>query len=198
MIPAHAGIHSPLCPAGEALRALCGEYRQVPGRSWHLRNWRGLEMWPAASPISTIESAGSRVTLEPPNLGSQKLPRAAMPNATIEVRRRYTTTEESGIIDAVHAAMMKGLKIPEWDKTVRLVVHEPHRFPQTPDKGERYTLVDIDLFSGRSLESKKSLYQAVWSRISNRSAFPVTRSRFCCGRVRRRTGASEAAFRHLT
>ena len=84
-----------------------------------------------------------------------------MPNATIEVRRRYTPTEEVGIIEAVHAAMLQGLKIPEWDKTIRLVVHEPHRFPLTPEKGERYTLVDIDLFSGRSLEAKKALYQAI-------------------------------------
>jgi phenylpyruvate tautomerase PptA (4-oxalocrotonate tautomerase family) len=84
-----------------------------------------------------------------------------MPNATIEVRRRYTDAEEAGIIDAVHAAMMQGLKIPEWDKTIRLVVHKPHRFPQAPGNGERYTLVDIDLFSGRSLEAKKALYQAI-------------------------------------
>ena len=84
-----------------------------------------------------------------------------MPNATIEVRRRYTPVEEAGIIDAVHAAMMQALKIPEWDKTVRLVVHEPHRFPQAPGKGERYILVDIDLFAGRSFEAKKALYQAI-------------------------------------
>ena len=84
-----------------------------------------------------------------------------MPNATIEVRRQYTPEEEAGIIDAVHAAMMQGLEIPEWDKTIRLVVHKPHRFPQAPGKGERYTLVDIDLFSGRSLEAKKALYQAI-------------------------------------
>ena len=81
-----------------------------------------------------------------------------MPNATIEVRRRYTRAEEAGIIDAVHAAMMEGLKIPEGDKTVRLVVHEPHRFPHD---SERYTLVDVDLFSGRSFGAKKALYQAI-------------------------------------
>ena len=84
-----------------------------------------------------------------------------MPNANIEVRHRYTPEEEAGIIEAVHAAMMEGLKIPEWDKTVRLVVHEPRYFPQAPGKDERYTLVDIDLFSERSLESKKALYQAI-------------------------------------
>ena len=81
-----------------------------------------------------------------------------MPNATIEVRRQYTPEEETGIVDAVHAAMMEGLRIPEADKTVRLVVHEPHRFPH---ESERYTLVDIDLFSGRSLGAKRALYSAI-------------------------------------
>ena len=66
--------------------------------------------------------------------------------------------------------MMQGLKIPEWDKTIRLVVHEPHRFPQAPGKDERYTLVDIDLFSGRSLEAKKALYQAI---IRNLESFGI-------------------------
>ena len=81
-----------------------------------------------------------------------------MPNATIEVRRRYTPEEEAGIIDAVHAAMIEGLRIPQADKTLRLVVHEPHRFPH---ESEWYTLVDIDLFVGRSLGAKRALYEAI-------------------------------------
>ena len=84
-----------------------------------------------------------------------------MPNVTIEVRKRYTREQEVAIIDAVHAALMEGIKTPDWDKTIRLVVHEPHRFATPPKKDERYTLVDIDLFSGRSLEAKKALYRAV-------------------------------------
>jgi len=75
-----------------------------------------------------------------------------MPSATIEVRRSYTPAEEEGIIDAVHAAMVEGLQIPAWDKTIRLVVHEAHRFPAPPGKSERYTLVDVDLIAGRSLK----------------------------------------------
>jgi hypothetical protein len=35
-----------------------------------------------------------------------------MPNAAIEVRRQYSRDEEVAIIDAVHAAMIEGLKIP--------------------------------------------------------------------------------------
>jgi phenylpyruvate tautomerase PptA (4-oxalocrotonate tautomerase family) len=84
-----------------------------------------------------------------------------MPNVTIEVRRKYTASEEESIITVVHAALMEGLKSPEWDKTIRLVTHEPHRFAVPPGRSDRYTLIDIDLFSGRSLEAKRALYQAL-------------------------------------
>jgi phenylpyruvate tautomerase PptA (4-oxalocrotonate tautomerase family) len=84
-----------------------------------------------------------------------------VPNVTIEVRKHYTKQQEEGVIDAVHAALMEGIKTPAWDRTIRLVVHEPHRFATPPDKDERYTLVDIDLFPGRSLDAKKALYRAI-------------------------------------
>jgi phenylpyruvate tautomerase PptA (4-oxalocrotonate tautomerase family) len=84
-----------------------------------------------------------------------------MPSATIEVRRQYSQIEEEGIIEAVHTAMIEALKIPITDKTIRLIVHEPHRFTAPPGKTDKYTLVNIDLFSGRSLDAKKALYQAI-------------------------------------
>lgn len=41
-----------------------------------------------------------------------------MPTVTIEVRRSYSQQEELQIIDAIHAAMMAGIKTPEWDKNI--------------------------------------------------------------------------------
>jgi phenylpyruvate tautomerase PptA (4-oxalocrotonate tautomerase family) len=93
-----------------------------------------------------------------------------VPNVTIEVRKRYTKEQEEGIIDAVHAALMEGIKTPDWDRTIRLVVHEPHRFATPPGKDERYTLVDIDLFSGRSLDAKRHLFRAI---VDNLGAFAI-------------------------
>ena len=84
-----------------------------------------------------------------------------VPNAKIEIRKQYPRDQEEGLIDAVHAAMVEGLKIPESDKTVRLVVHQPHLFPAPPGRDDRYTLIDIDLISGRSLDAKKALYRAI-------------------------------------
>ena len=84
-----------------------------------------------------------------------------MPNVIIEVRRQYSPAEEEQLIAAAHAALMEGLKTPEWDRTIRLFTHEPHRFAVPPGRGERYTLIEIDLFSGRSMEAKRRLYQAM-------------------------------------
>jgi len=84
-----------------------------------------------------------------------------MPNATIEVLYPYSRAEEEGLVEAVHAAMVEALKVPERDRTVRLVVHEPHRFATPPGRSNRYTLIEIDLFAGRSPGAKKALYQAL-------------------------------------
>jgi hypothetical protein len=86
-----------------------------------------------------------------------------MPAALIEVRRPYTETEETGLINAVHSAMRSAFQLPDNDKTVRLIVHPPHRFAVPPDKTrpEVYTFISIDAFAGRTLETKRILYHEI-------------------------------------
>jgi phenylpyruvate tautomerase PptA (4-oxalocrotonate tautomerase family) len=84
-----------------------------------------------------------------------------VPTAAIEIRRKYSREEETALIDAVQAAMIAALKVPHWTTMIRLFVHEPHRFVGPPDKGDQYTLVSIDCFIGRSVETKRALYQAI-------------------------------------
>jgi phenylpyruvate tautomerase PptA (4-oxalocrotonate tautomerase family) len=96
-----------------------------------------------------------------------------MPTVTIEVKHSYTTEQEIAIIDGVHQAVMEGIKTPEWDKNIRLVVHEPHRFTSPPGKSERYTLVTFDMFSGRSIDTKRALYSAI---VRNLSALGIQAS----------------------
>jgi phenylpyruvate tautomerase PptA (4-oxalocrotonate tautomerase family) len=84
-----------------------------------------------------------------------------MPAATVEVRYNYTPEQETQIIDAIHRAMMSALKTPDWDRTIRLICHDPRRFSVDIGKGERYTLVIFDMFQGRSIEAKRALYTAI-------------------------------------
>ena len=91
-----------------------------------------------------------------------------MPTALIEVRRRYTDAEEAGLIDAVHGALVTAFRIPEQDKHVRLVAHEPHRcaHPPTLTQPEFMTLVSIDCFAGRSVDAKRTLYREIVERLA--------------------------------
>ena len=82
-----------------------------------------------------------------------------VPTVTIEIRKKYTQEEECNLINCVHQAMMNALKTPEWDKNIRLIVHEPHRFTGPPNKTDKYTLISFDMFSGRSIEAKRELYK---------------------------------------
>lgn len=95
-----------------------------------------------------------------------------MPSVLIEVRRQYLIEEEIGIIDAVHAALVDAFKIPTSDKTIRLIVHPPHRFTVPPEKTkpDYYTYVSIDAFAGRSIEAKRNLYQKI---VNNLAPFGI-------------------------
>ncbi|MGX9672644.1 tautomerase family protein [Mycobacterium sp. HM-7] len=90
-----------------------------------------------------------------------------MPSSLIEVRRQYGRSDEVAIIDAVHGALVAAFQIPVGDKHVRLVVHEPHRFSHAPHLAypERYTLVTIDCFAGRSVDAKRALYLEIVNRL---------------------------------
>lgn len=91
-----------------------------------------------------------------------------MPSALVEVRRQYSVAEEVAIIDAVHGALVTAFRIPPKDKDVRLVAHEPHRFACSPrlTEPERFTLVSIDCFAGRSAQAKRNLYAEIVARLS--------------------------------
>ncbi|MDO6385870.1 tautomerase family protein [Uliginosibacterium sp. 31-12] len=90
-----------------------------------------------------------------------------MPVVLIEIRRECTAAEETALMDAVHAAIVSALKIPAGDRIVRLQAHPPHRFACPPGKArpDLFTLISIDLFSGRSLEAKRTLYATIAAKL---------------------------------
>ena len=86
-----------------------------------------------------------------------------MPSVLIETRRNYTPPEVAAIMEAVHKSLREAFKIPADDRMLRFVSHEPQRFVCPPDRRqpERYTLITIDAFAGRSINAKRELYQCI-------------------------------------
>ena len=90
-----------------------------------------------------------------------------MPSILIEVRKSYSKEEEIALIEAVHVSLVDAFKIKPTDKTVRLIIHEPHRFtyPPTLTQPEYFTHITINAFTGRTLEAKRNLYKAIVTRL---------------------------------
>lgn len=87
-----------------------------------------------------------------------------MPIARIEVRKSWPAEKQQFLIQALHAAMLAALKIPERDKQIRFVEHRPEHFAVPPGTTENYTLVELSMFPGRSLEAKRNLYEGIVKR----------------------------------
>lgn len=81
----------------------------------------------------------------------------------IEVRKNYTNDQKEKLMDAVFSALCETFKIPSSNKIIRIITHDPHCFACPPNLTypERYTFISIDCFAGRSLNSKRNLYQMI-------------------------------------
>jgi hypothetical protein len=83
-----------------------------------------------------------------------------VPNTLIATRAGWIT-DPASVIEAVQSALREALKIPEGDRALRLIEHPPSHFAVPPGRSEKFTLVEVTMFSGRSISAKRTLYQAI-------------------------------------
>lgn len=84
-----------------------------------------------------------------------------MPSTRIETRTGWVGHRRQELIEGVQAALLEGLLIPKEDRCVRLTEYDHDAFIVPTGKGATYTLVEVTLFSGRSLDAKRRLYRAM-------------------------------------
>jgi phenylpyruvate tautomerase PptA (4-oxalocrotonate tautomerase family) len=88
-----------------------------------------------------------------------------MPLVRIETRRWMTREVKQAVLDAVHEALVSAFKVPEDDRNQRIIEYDSHDFEGSAGKGERFTIITIDAFAGRSLEAKRQLYKELATRL---------------------------------
>ena len=84
-----------------------------------------------------------------------------MPQTRISVRRIWSTADKARLIDAVHDALVDTLSIPADDRVLVLDEYDADSFAIPPGRSERYTVIEITLFAGRTVAAKKALYQEI-------------------------------------
>ncbi len=89
-----------------------------------------------------------------------------MPLVRVSVRKGRSPSEKRALLDAVHAAIVEAFQVPDADRIQRLSEYPPEEFDIPTGHTERYTLVEITAFAGRSLSAKRDLYGAIVRNLS--------------------------------
>lgn len=90
-----------------------------------------------------------------------------MPVARISTRRPWSPREVADLIDAVYRAQRSALLVPEDDRNIRYVEHRPEHFAVPSTASDRFVLVEITLFPGRSVEAKTRLHRAIIANLAD-------------------------------
>ena len=88
--------------------------------------------------------------------------------ARIELLEGRTSGEKKALVEAVRAALSEALRAPHDDPTVRLAEYPSEQFllPYPDRHSDRYTLIEVTMFAGRSLDTKRRLYGAIVHRLA--------------------------------
>ena len=67
--------------------------------------------------------------------------------------------------EAVHQAVIEALSYPPEKKFQRFIALEQEDFVFPSDRSSRYTIIEVSMFDGRSVEAKKELVRALFRNI---------------------------------
>ena len=88
-----------------------------------------------------------------------------MPIVRIEIYQGFPKDYRQAILDNVHSSLVKAFKIPEDDRNQLLYELDESHFERRGNKTRQFTIINIQLFKGRSFEAKKLLYQEIVQRL---------------------------------
>lgn len=69
--------------------------------------------------------------------------------------REYLADKRRALSDAIHAAVMEAFGLPEEKRFHRFVLLDQEDFIFPSDRSEQYTIIEMNIFSGRSDDAKR-------------------------------------------
>lgn len=80
--------------------------------------------------------------------------------------RRSLEGNRLAISEATHSSVMDALKYPAEKKFHRFIALDEQDFTYPADRSDRYTIIEVSVFEGRSIEAKNSLIRLLFERMS--------------------------------
>ncbi|HME52099.1 MAG TPA: tautomerase family protein [Candidatus Lokiarchaeia archaeon] len=84
-----------------------------------------------------------------------------MPIARVDVIAGKSAGYKQALLDGIHDALVHALKIPKDDRNQVLTEHAAGDFERRAGQSDKFTIIEITMFKGRSLDAKRALYQRI-------------------------------------
>ena len=75
------------------------------------------------------------------------------------------------VSDAVHDALVEAVALPEEKRFHRFLLLDEEDFLYPPGRSERYTIIEISMFEGRSVDAKKALIRTLYANFTSSLAY---------------------------
>ena len=86
--------------------------------------------------------------------------------------REHLMPIRNKVSDVLHSCIVEAFKYPENKRIHRFFYLEEEDFYYPQERSNRYTIIEISLFEGRSVESKRHLYQLIFNRFEHKLGIP--------------------------
>ena len=96
-----------------------------------------------------------------------------MPTAKIFALRKVMDPIKMELSDAIHACVSEVLKFPRDKRLQRFFPMEEEDFNYgSVDRTEKYTVIEITMFEGRSVETIKTLISTIYEKVPEATGIP--------------------------
>ena len=97
-----------------------------------------------------------------------------MPLVKIEIIKGKSLEYKKTVLDAVHVALENAIQIENWDRFQRLYEIEDDLFERSKNKTDKFTMIEITMFPGRTKEQKSKLYKEIVKELNQRLGIEPT------------------------
>lgn len=88
-----------------------------------------------------------------------------MPIVKISMLRIHDSIRKKLISDKIHEALIEAFKIPDYDYNHQIFEFEKDSFLYPGNRTEKYILIEMTIFPGRSKKAKNRLYELVVNKL---------------------------------
>jgi phenylpyruvate tautomerase PptA (4-oxalocrotonate tautomerase family) len=79
--------------------------------------------------------------------------------------RRHLEASRAALSQAIHSCVVDALQFPKDKRAQRFFLLEPEDFYYPASATERYTIIEISMMEGRTVEAKKRLIRLLFERV---------------------------------